>query len=285
LNARTKEIPVSGKGIYNGSLVVEQKVIDFGTVDAFFVKRDSATITNGGGGLLTITGYSSSPDVVVQGPPDVSGGETLKVYVKFKPKGAGTRSGKIYISYLKANATGGTDAAIDSSLTFTRVAVYGPLVNADNAITNSVTAKLSEGNKLRFDSAFTFEAWVKPNYDVSNYYTNTVLLDNKGGIVIALKPSKVSTTRSDSYNSTTNYTGFSVSAALNNNSSSAEFGKQIVSNTFEYYPYGKDNYSYGYSGGAAVIVMVMVPIIMDPVTTLMVVLRVITVIRVRIIRT
>jgi hypothetical protein len=248
LNAGTKEIPVSGKGIYNGSLVVEQKVIDFGTVDAFFAKRDSATITNGGGGLLTITGYSSSPDVVVQGPPDVSGGETLKVYVKFKPKGAGTRSGKIYISYLKANATGGTDAAIDSSLTFTGVAVYGPLVNADNAITNSVTAKLSEGNKLRFDSAFTFEAWVKPNYEVSNYYTNTVLLDNKGGIVIALKPSKVSTTRSDSYNSTTNYTGFSVSAALNNNSSSAEFGKQNVSNKFEYYPYGKDNYSYGYYG-------------------------------------
>ncbi|MBS4029684.1 MAG: choice-of-anchor D domain-containing protein, partial [Ignavibacteriales bacterium] len=260
-DAGTYTIPVSGKGTYAGQLQVPTTVLMYEDAKALSANTKSVVINNPGTGTVVITGYTcSDSDVVVQGPASIPPGDSGRITVSVIPKLPGVKSGTVYITYDKANSNGGAIPMIDSSITFSATATFGPLTDADNAFYSGYTTYsggnyygynmdkgfLQDSNRIRFDSAFTFETWIQP------YGGGFPIFYDKGGIKITLHPAIYTLNYSGYYygyfssSASTYFNSFYLGVEMN--SQSIEFGKRSADYTYVTYDYYGRTSNYIYSG-------------------------------------
>ncbi len=255
-NAGSYTIPVEGRGLYGGVAQIPELALNFENAKALFANVQNVTIKNSGTGLLNITGYAcSDSDVTVLGPSSIAVGDSGKVSITLIPKQPGTKSGKVYITFLKATANGSSVTVIDSSITFTGTATFGPLTDADNALYSSTyyypgygyyyfnQAYLSDSSRISFDSVFTIEMWVSMGNTSSTFFYD------KGGIYLYLQKEGTTEYWSGGTYSSGTYRGSSYS--YNNYSQRGLSLNVFLNNTWLNFGSHPDNYSSSryYQGG------------------------------------
>ncbi len=148
----TLTIPLSGAGVSPGTLVSNPTTLSFGSVPVASTQTLSETLTNAGGGSVTIsqvstsgTGFSVSG---ISAPVTLTSGQSTTFSVSFTPSSAGAVSGDVIITsnasdptfVVPLSGTGTATAAGQLTVNPTTLAVGSVVVGASGTATGTLTA-------------------------------------------------------------------------------------------------------------------------------------------------